>query len=127
MAAEVIERLFQALAARDMATANRLLADDLTFSLGGTSRFAGRHIGRENALTLLGELTETLGITNTVHGIYDGHDGAVIHQTGEVAGYSDESLILFRVKDGQVREIIEFLYDPTAFDAFVAKHDQQVP
>ncbi len=124
MAVELVQRVFQAIAERDKPTIDRLLADDLSFSLAGTSRFAGRHIGRETVLELLAELSGTLGISNEVIGMYDGPDSAVVHQTGAAPGYRDESLILFKVSGEQVREIVEFLYDTDGFDAFVAQQDQ---
>jgi ketosteroid isomerase-like protein len=125
MAAEVVQDVFAALEQGDMVTVNRLLAKDLVMTLAGQSRFAGRHVGREKVLGLLGELSGSLGIGNQPQGIYDGPDGAVVHQTGAAPGYADESLLLFKVADGKVREVVEFLFDVPAFDAFVAQADQQ--
>ncbi len=107
-----------------MATVNRLLADDLVFSLGGTSRFAGRHVGRDTVLGVLAQLNGALGISNEVRGMYESGDGVVVHQTGSAPGYSDTSLTLFTISEGQVSEVTEFLFDPVAFDHFVAAHDR---
>jgi ketosteroid isomerase-like protein len=121
MAAEVVQEVFAALGRGDMVAVNRLLAEDLVMTLAGQSRFAGRHVGREKVLGLIGELSGTLGISNQPKGIYDGPDGAVVHQTGSAPGYADESLLLFKVTDGVVQEVIEFLFDVPAFDSFVAQ------
>jgi ketosteroid isomerase-like protein len=125
MAAEVVQDLFGALGQGDMEAVNRLLAEDLVMTLAGQSRFAGRHVGRDKVLGLLGELSGSLGISNQPQGVYDGPDGAVVHQTGSAPGYADESLLLFKVTDGKVREVVEFLFDVPAFDTFVAQAEQQ--
>jgi ketosteroid isomerase-like protein len=125
MAAEVVQEVFAALGRSDMPAVHRLLAENLVMTLAGQSRFAGRHVGREKVLGLLGELSRGLSISNEPKGIYDGAGGAVVHQTGSAPGYADESLLLFKVADGRVYEVVEFLFDVPAFDAFVARAEQK--
>ena len=116
----VVQDLYGAFASGDMDAAMAILSEDLAFELGGTSRFSGRHEGRERVLALQGELMSMTGMTNEVVGMYAGDDGVVIHQRGHARdGYEDEALLLITVTDDRVTSIREFLLDPAAFDELV--------
>jgi ketosteroid isomerase-like protein len=121
MAAQEVQALFAALQSGDMAAIERLTAPDLSFRLAGTSRFAGEHVGRDQVLSLIGELNTSTGMATTVDAVYDGPDAAIVHQRGQAGEkYRDESLIRFGVRDGRITDVTEFLFDVAAFDAFVA-------
>ena len=119
MAVEIVEQLFEALGRGDAEAAERLLSDDLGLRFAGTSRYAGEHTGRDEVLRLLADLAVSTGIVNVVERTYDGPDSAIVHQRGSAAGYQDESLLHFRVVDGRIAQITEFLFDVNAFDSYV--------
>ncbi len=111
------QRLFQAFGQGDMAVVNTIMADDLTFELGGKSRFAGRAEGRDNVLALFGDLMGSLQISNDVVGMYPTDAGVIVHQRGHGKdGYTDESLLLMSVSDGRITAIKEFLFDTDPLD-----------
>ncbi|HEY2271660.1 MAG TPA: nuclear transport factor 2 family protein [Jatrophihabitantaceae bacterium] len=116
---ELVQRMFEAVAAQDLATLETVLDDNLTFTLSGNSPFAGRTVGRDNVLALLSKLNGELAISNSVHGLYDGPDGVVVHQTGTAPGYDDEALVFFKINNAQVTEAVEFVFDVAAFDRYV--------
>jgi ketosteroid isomerase-like protein len=116
-----VQRLFEAFGAGDMETVTSLLADDFSFELAGTSRFAGRTTGRDKVLALLGDLMQTTGMQNEVIGMHQAGDDVIVHQRGRANnGYEDESLLLISSRDGKIASMKEFLFDVAAFDAFVA-------
>jgi ketosteroid isomerase-like protein len=117
---ELVQEMFEAIGAGDVPTLERVLDDNLSFTLAGTSPFAGRTVGRSNVLALLGQINARLGINNVVHGMYEGPHGVVVHQTGAAPGYADESLILFQIDDGRIATATEFLLDVAAFDRYAA-------
>jgi ketosteroid isomerase-like protein len=117
---ELVQEVYEAIGSGDLPALQKLLGDDLSFTLAGTSQFAGRTVGRDNVLALLGQLSATLGINNVVRGMYEGADGVVVHQTGTAEGYADESLLRFDIKDGRITDAVEFLFDVAAFDRFAA-------
>lgn len=124
---ELVQRMFQAIGQGDMATLERLLHEDLTYTLAGTSSFAGRTVGRSEVLALLRKMNLELTIGNSVCGMYVGPDGVVVHQTGEGAGYHDESLVLFKIDAGRITEAVEFLFDVPAFDDYAATTIDRAP
>jgi ketosteroid isomerase-like protein len=115
---ELVQEMFEAIQSGDVRTLERVLDDNLSFTLAGTSPFAGKTVGRDNVLALLGEISAKLGIANVVHGVYEGAAGVVAHQTGAAAGYADESLVLFKIDGGRVIAVVEFLLDVAGFDRY---------
>ena len=117
---EVVRALYDAMGRGDAETALGLLDADLVFELGGKSRFAGRHTGRDKLFALQGELAQLTGLETSVDAIYDGDKSAIVHQHGRARdGYTDEALLLFEIADGRVIAIKEFLFDQPSFDALV--------
>jgi ketosteroid isomerase-like protein len=115
---ELVQEMFEAIQSGDVRTLERVLDDNLSFTLAGTSPFAGKTVGRGNVLALLGEINVELGITNVVRGLYEGAAGVVVHQIGAAAGYEDELLVLFQIDDGRVTAVVEFLLDVAGFDRY---------
>jgi ketosteroid isomerase-like protein len=115
--AEIVRGVFAALGEGDMATVASLLDEGLVFELGGDSRFAGRHEGRDAFFQLQGELAAATEIQNDVLAVHDIEGGAIVHQRGTGRdGYEDEALLLFTVTDGRIVAVKEFLFDHRALD-----------
>jgi ketosteroid isomerase-like protein len=115
--ADVVKRAFAAVQDGDMAAVAALLDEGLVFELGGRSRFAGRHEGRDAFFQLQGDLGATLEIRNEVLAIYDIEGGAILHQRGIGRdGYQDETLLLFSVDEGRVIAVKEFMFDHGPLD-----------
>jgi len=116
----VVRALYDAMGRGDAEAAFALLSEDLVFELGGNSRFAGRHVGRDKLFALQGELAQLTGMETSVDAMYDGDGRAIVHQHGRARdGYIDEALLLFEVADGRITAIKEFLFDQRSFDALV--------
>jgi ketosteroid isomerase-like protein len=115
--AEVVKSAFEALGAGDMETVSALLDERLIFELGGRSRFAGRHEGRDTFFRLQGELGEVLEIHTEVLAVHDIVGGAIVHQRGSGRNdYEDEALLLFTVVEGRITSVKEFLFDHAPLD-----------
>lgn len=116
--ADVVKRAFAAVQAGDMEAVAALLDEDLVFELGGRSRFAGRHQGRDAFFQLQGDLGAALEIRNEVLAVHDIENGAIVHQRGTGGGgYQDEALLLFSVVEGRVIAVEEFMFDHGPLDA----------
>ncbi len=110
--AGVVQQLFTSMASGDMETVASLLADDFVFELGGSSRFAGRHVGRDRFFALQGDLAAATEIQNEIVAIHPIEGGAIVHQRGRGRdGYSDEALLLMSVAAGRLTAVKEFLFD----------------
>jgi ketosteroid isomerase-like protein len=106
----------------DMETVTTLIDERLVFELGGRSRFAGRHEGRDTFFGLQGELAAATDISNEVLALHDIDGGAIVHQRGSGRdGYQDEALLLFTVTDGRIVAVKEFLFDHEPLDALAPR------
>lgn len=115
---QVVHAVFAAMAEGDTETVTKLIDEGLVFELGGRSRFAGRHEGRDSFFALQGELSAAMEMSNEVLAVHDIEGGAIVHQRGRGRdGYEDEALLLFTVADGRIVAVKEFLFDHGPLDA----------
>lgn len=112
MVLAVVAAVYDAVAANDFEQVVRLVTEDFVFELGGTSRFAGRHEGRDAFFALQADLVAATGIENEVVAIHDIPAGAIVNSRGRGRdGYADEALLLMSVSAGKVTAAKEFLFE----------------
>jgi uncharacterized protein len=127
-AVDVVQRLYTAVADRDLEAASRCFADDAVWALPGTSAISGTHRGwaaiRDNLLAKLGPLSgDTLRaqLLDVCGG--DTYVVAVQHATAQHRGrHLDVTACqLMRVEDGHIVEVRGHYSDQVALDAFWQK------
>jgi ketosteroid isomerase-like protein len=120
-----VRAMFDALEAGDRAGFWDELADDLTFTVMGTTSWSGTYIGKERVRRqLFKPLHQVLGKgpRTIVKRMLADEDVVVVEATGDnvtTAGarYDNRYCLLFRLAEGKVREIVE--YSDTALMARV--------
>jgi ketosteroid isomerase-like protein len=124
--AELARKLYERLAARDLAGYFELVADDAVFHVGGDSIVAGEYRGKA-AIAALGMMliTETSGSfqTELISVLANGSHAVTLHRwSAERRGRRIEmhNLNVFRFADGLLQERWEFIEDQQAHDAFWA-------
>jgi ketosteroid isomerase-like protein len=124
---ETIRGLYDAFATADMATVDRLLADEVTWHAPGTAQHAGIRRGKAELLTSMGRLAELTGgsLRSEVIDVLANDRRAVVLQLtrGEREGrrpLHDREVIVYDLRHGQVVEVWEHPADLVAMDAFFA-------
>lgn len=124
--AEVVRRLFDAFARKDGFGLRGLFAEDAVWRVPGASAMAGTYSGRDAIFRFLGRLPKETGGTYT-SGLIDvlaspDRAAALYRASGERDGrrLDLDQLLLFRLRDGLVTEVLALPSDPAVFDAFWA-------
>lgn len=115
---------YKAFAARDMATLDRLMADDVRWHVAGTSAVSGDYDGKQQVFELFGALSERSGGTFSldIHDILanDDHAVALVKTVAEGDGQrlEDDAVHVMHVKDGRVVSFYSYQWDQEAAAAF---------
>jgi uncharacterized protein len=124
---DMIRALYDAFAAADMATVDRLLADDVTWYAPGTAQHAGIRRGKSELFASMGRLAELTGgsLRSEVIDVLANDRRAVVLQVtrGEREGrppLHDREVIVYDLRHGHVVEVWEHPGDLLAVDAFFA-------
>lgn len=122
---DVLHRAYEAFSRGDIAALSSIFADDISFSIPGSSQMAGEYKGQEAVFGLLGRIAEVSGGTYRLepHAITaeDEHVVGLVAATGERNGKraSWNAVHVFHVDDGRLTEFWEFPDQPD-FDEFWA-------
>jgi ketosteroid isomerase-like protein len=115
-ARHLVERLFAALEARDLGAVGAVLADDATYTFGGTSPLAGTASGRDEVLAKLQQVATWSQGTSHLSLIAchaAGKELALVHarQYASVAGdtIQADAAMVVRAHDGKLVEIVEMM------------------
>ena len=129
--AALIERLYRAFAASDMATLAQIFAGDVEMIQVGRNALAGQFRGR-NALfghfADIPRFTEVLTMApKAILAGADGHVAALNRMTVREARVEREFQVihLFRIRNGQVVELRSIPEDPYALDTFIGPRTQE--
>lgn len=124
--ADVVRSLFDAFARRDGFGLRGLFAEDAVWCVPGASAMAGTYSGRDAIFRFLGRLPkETDGTYNSrLIDVLASDDraAALYRASGERRGrrLDLDQLLLFRLRDGLVTEVLALPSDPAIFDTFWA-------
>ena len=123
---ELVERIFDAFARKEGFALRGLFAEDAVWSVPGNGVMAGVYRGRDEIFRFLAHLPKE---TDGTYGsalqdvlASDGRAAARYTARGPRQGRSLEldQVLLFRIEDGLVREVLALPSDPDAFEAFWA-------
>ena len=120
----IIQEFFQAGNQGEIERCIQLLADDVKWTDIGSTRFSGTYIGKDDlSANLLGPLFSQLkaGIFSVLENIVAEGEFVVVQSRGEaetVGGkpYNNTYCHIFKVRDGKIREVTEYL-DTALVDA----------
>jgi ketosteroid isomerase-like protein len=124
--ANLVRRIFDAFARREAMALREVFAPDAVWRVPGEGAMAGTFEGREAIFRFLGRLPKETDGTyrSTLIDVLasDERAAAVYRATGRRHGRALdlEQVLLFRIADGHVREVLALPSDPAAFDAFWA-------
>jgi len=120
----VVRRIFDAFARKQGFALRDLFAADAVWSVPGTGVMAGVHRGREEIFRFLGRLpkeTDGTYASSLVDVLAsDERAAAVYRASGERLGrrLDLEQVLLFRLEEGLIVEVLALPADPAAFEAF---------
>jgi uncharacterized protein len=123
---EVVRRIFAAFARKQAFALRGLFAEDAVWTVPGQSVMAGTYRGREEIFRFLGRLPKE---TDGTYGselrdvlASDERAAALYRARGSRQGRELEldQMLLFRISDGLVRDVLALPSDPEAFEAFWA-------
>lgn len=123
---ELVGQIFGAFARKQGFALRGLFAEDAVWTVPGRGAMAGVYRGREEIFRFLARLPrETSGTygSELVDVLAsDGRAAALYRARGERHGRTLEleQVLLFRIEDGLVREVLALPSDPEAFEAFWA-------
>jgi ketosteroid isomerase-like protein len=122
----LVRRIFDAFAQKRGFALRNAFAADATWTVPGGGMMAGTFRGREEIFEFLGRLPKETGGTYESSLIdvlaSDGRAAALYRASGERNGRRLEldQMLLFRIEDGLVQEVLALPSDPAAFDTFWA-------
>ena len=122
--ATIVRQLFAVFERKDAFTLRRFFSDESVWHVGGSSRLAGRYRGRREIVRFLGSLprlTDGTYSSRLIDVLASGERAAVLYRaTGRREGreLDIDQLLLFRLHDGVVDEVLALPSDQTAFDTF---------
>ena len=123
---EVVRRIFDAFARKEGFALRDLFAADAVWTVPGEGVMAGVHRGREAIFRFLGRLPKETGGTYASSLVdvlaSDDRAAALYRASGERLGRRLEldQVLLFRLEDGLVVDVLALPGDPAAFEAFWA-------
>lgn len=124
--AKLVRRIFDAFARREGLALRGLFADDAVWTVPGKGVMAGTYRGREEIFRFLARLPKE---TDGTYGseladvlASETRAAALYRARGSRHGRALEldQLLLFRIEDGLVREVLALPSDPDAFEEFWA-------
>jgi uncharacterized protein len=122
----LVRRIFDAFAQKRGFALRDVFADDATWVVPGEGSMAGTFSGREQIFSFLGRLPkETDGTySSSLIDVLVSEDraAALYRASGERRGISLDldQVLLFRIEDGLVRQVVALPSDPAAFERFWA-------
>ena len=122
----IVRRIFDAFAEKRGFALRDVFADDATWVVPGSGSMAGAFTGREEIFAFLGRLPKETGGTysSTLIDVLSSDDRAAVlyRARGERNGLTLDldQVLLFRIQDGLVREVLALPSDPATFDTFWA-------
>jgi len=123
----VVRRIFDAFARGDAFSLRGVFADDAVWNVPGTGVMAGRYRGIQEILRFLARLPKETGGTYRTRLVdvlaSDQRAAALYRASGSRDGreLDLDQLLLFRIEDGLVREVLALPSDPATFDSFWAR------
>jgi len=120
----IVRRLFDAFARKDGFGLRDIFAEDAVWHVPGDSLMAGTYSGRDAIFRFLGRLPKE---TNGTYGsrlidvlVSDDRAAALYRASGERNGdrLDLDQLLLFRIEDGLVREVLALPTEPAVFESF---------
>ena len=127
--AALARRVFDAFASRNGFALRDVFAEDAVWLVPGTSVMSGRYEGRDAIFRFLTRLPKETGGTYGSRLVdvlaSDDRAAALYVASGERHGrrLELEQVLLFRVRDGLIAEVLALPSDPAAFEAFWAWPD----
>jgi len=122
--AAIVRRIFDAFARKAGFSLRGVFAEDAVWIVPGTGTMAGTFRGRDEIFRFLGRLPKETDGTYASQLIdvlaSDDRAAALYRASGErhARRLELDQLLLFRIEDGLVREVLALPTDPGAFDAF---------
>ena len=122
----LVRRIFEAFARKQGLALRGLFAEDAVWTVPGRSIMAGTHRGREQIFRFLSRLPkETDGTYGSeLLDVLASHEraAALYRARGRRGGreLALDQVLLFRIADGLVQEVLALPSDPDAFEAFWA-------
>ena len=122
----IVRRIFDAFARREGLALRGLFADDAVWSVPGRGVMAGTYRGRERIFRFLARLPKETDGTYSSELVdvlaSDERAAALYRARGIRHGRTLEldQVLLFRIEDGLVREVLALPSDPEAFEVFWA-------
>ena len=113
---QIVQAFYEASNRGDMEGCLALLADDVKWTNIGSTRYSGSYIGKADLVAmLLGPVFGQLkaGIRATIDNVIAEGDFVVVQLRGEAETkngrpYNNTYCHVFRVRDGQIREVTEY-------------------
>jgi ketosteroid isomerase-like protein len=118
--------MFDAFARREGFALRGLFADDAVWTVPGRGAMAGVYRGRDEIFRFLARLPKETGGTYSSRLVdvlaSDDRAAALYRASGERHGrrLDLDQVLLFRIADGQITEVLALPSDPEAFEAFWA-------
>ena len=122
--AALVRRIFDAFARKAGFSLRDVFAEDAVWTVPGAGSMAGTFRGRGEIFDFLGRLPKETGGTYSSRLIdvlaSEDRAAALYRASGERDGRRLEldQLLLFRIEDGLVQEVLALPTDPAAFEAF---------
>jgi ketosteroid isomerase-like protein len=122
----VVRRIFDAFASKQGFALRDLFAADAVWTVPGDGAMAGVYRGREEIFRFLSRLPKQTGGTYASRLVdvltSESRAAALYRASGERGGrrLDLDQVLLFRLEDGVVREVLALPSDPVAFEAFWA-------
>jgi uncharacterized protein len=122
----IVRRIFDAFARKEGLALRGLFAEEAVWSVPGRGVMAGTYRGRGAIFRFLAKLPKETGGTygsELIDVLASGDRAAALYRArGQRHGRSLEldQLLVFRIEDGLVREVLALPSDPDAFEAFWA-------
>lgn len=119
-----MRRIFDAFARKDGLALRHVFADDAVWTVPGTGVMAGVYRGRDRILRFLAQLPkETEGTygSRLVDVLGSDERAAALYRafgTRRGRRLDLDQVLLFRIEDGLVREVLALPSDPVAFETF---------
>ena len=122
----LVRRIFDAFAEKRGFALRNVFAEDAVWTVPGNGSMAGTFVGREQIFAFLGRLPKETDGTYSSALIdvlaSDDRAAALYRARGERQGRQLEldQVLLFRIEDGLVQEVLALPSDPSEFDRFWA-------
>lgn len=124
--AAVVRRIFEAFARKEGLALRGLFAEDAVWVVPGRGAMAGRYRGRDEIFRFLGRLpkeTEGTYVSELLDVLASDTRAAAVYRARGVRHGRTldlEQVLLFRIEQGLVREVLALPSDPDVFEAFWA-------